>query len=359
MEAAKALNEAVYGYYRDSSDIQWEERRTVEEAYNEAEAAFNRANYVEARAKAAKVFELAQPIVARVEGQRRSRQVVADLVATEYALCPVCGNELDPYGRAHYCSWEHQEGLRARGQFQGFVLKVSYLGEVELVKLEALYSERHSEYELRLTVNNNVVVDDGQAVVTKTFWKIPTARERELVNQLTEVDRQIQQILSAQAEYDDQLRRAKEELDNRRAEAKEGRHQQLGQYFVVGMVRFQQAEFKGRVQLQCGLRMAVQCDVCGKVHERNIRLVANPNLEQPPVGVPVIGRLGSRSLYSHCDSAAWMFNPILPPVDRTAELAELQARRDTISTQLDSNEVAVENETGGSTAMAAAFQAGR
>jgi len=134
-------------------------------------------------------------VLRRAFAVRESQKALQDLLAEEYSRCPVCGSETD-FSDYHYCGHEHQDTLKARGQWQDFVVKVSVVGQGQLVELKAVYEDRYDEYELVMKVfhENAGEISDPTEVETLTFWRVPSERERELAEQLAQVQNQLDQI---------------------------------------------------------------------------------------------------------------------------------------------------------------------
>lgn len=165
-------------------------------------------------------------MIAEAFAEKAKRQVLDDLLAREYSSCPVCGSEWNFREEGpHYC--ERQDELRARGSFQDFEVKVSRLrpptadfggqarlGEAELVKLLAVYDDRYGDYELRLEVNNEVLVDDPGQVETKTYWREPSARERELAEQIGQLQGQLM-VLDRERSFSGRVEGAFKKVEHR------------------------------------------------------------------------------------------------------------------------------------------------
>jgi len=127
-------------------------------------------------------YKTALKALQEVLAERERQKVLEDLLVQEYSSCPVCGKEWDFREESHYC--ERQEELRARGQYQEFTVKVSKIGNAELVKIVAEYDDRYNEYELRLVVDRSVRFSDSSEIKTVNLWREPSARERELAEEL-------------------------------------------------------------------------------------------------------------------------------------------------------------------------------
>lgn len=186
--------------------------------------------------------------------------------------------------------------------------------------------------------------------------------EKAIMEALRQVEGEIQYLAGSQEAYEEDLTRAQEELAYQENDALDGRFSTLRQYFVIADVVFSRETYKGQFQMQGGVRLKVHCEECGKDHQKYVKLVANPHETQPPAGIPVTGRLSSRRLYSHCNTEAWWFNPILPPLDTNGELAELQNRKVRLEKELAAQAAKVDafdEEGNPQTAMAAAFSKAR
>ena len=163
-------------------------------------------------------YKLALEKIAEAFAEHKRQKVLEDLLAREYSSCPVCGKEWDFREESHYC--DRQDELRAKGQYQDFEVKVSLVGEAKLVSLVAVYDSEYNDYELQLEVNEDCLVDEPSQIETKTYWREPSVRERELI---AEIDR---------------LRAELEAIERERETA--GR--------VEGT--FEEAEYRGKLQLR-------------------------------------------------------------------------------------------------------------
>jgi hypothetical protein len=132
--------------------------------------------------------------------EMKRQKILDDLIAREYSSCPVCGEKL--YSQ-HRC--ERQEELRARGQYRDFTVKVSKVGDTELVKIVAEYDDYYYGYELRLVVDRSVEFSDPSEIETVSFWREPSAREIELTKEIekiqAELDRLEDELSRCEGEY--------------------------------------------------------------------------------------------------------------------------------------------------------------
>jgi hypothetical protein len=123
--------------------------------------------------------------------EMKRQKILDDLLAQEYSSCPVCGEKL--YSQ-HRC--ERQEELRVKGQYHDFTVKVSKVGEAELVKIVAEYDDRYNEYELRLIIDSSVKFSDPSEIKTVSFWRKPSARELELAEKIREIQAELDKMES-------------------------------------------------------------------------------------------------------------------------------------------------------------------
>lgn len=139
-------------------------------------------------------YSAALKALQEVLAERERQKVLEDLLVQEYSSCPVCGKEWDFREEDHYC--ERQEELRARGQYQEFEIKVSRVGETEFVRLVAVYDDYYGKYELRLDVNeeNLSEISEPSQVETNTFWRKPSARERELAEEIRKIQAELARL---------------------------------------------------------------------------------------------------------------------------------------------------------------------
>jgi hypothetical protein len=131
-------------------------------------------------------YKTALEALQKAFAEKARQRILDDLIAREYSSCPVCGEKL--YSQ-HRC--ERQEELRARGQYQEFTVKVSKIGEAELVKIVAEYDDRYNEYELRLVVDRSVEFSDPSKIKTVNLWREPSAREIKLMEEIEKVQAEL------------------------------------------------------------------------------------------------------------------------------------------------------------------------
>lgn len=182
-EVSDELYNLRYGYDQ-FADASSEERSEADELSREIGNAFSDRRYEVVVAKA----EEARGLIARV---RERNAKLEEILQAEYASCPVCGAELYR-GNTHYCDSEGQQALMARGEYSGFKVKVSKIGGQELISLVADYSDRYNEFEMRLEVNGQLLAEFQNAEIeTEGEWREPTARERELASEISELKREL------------------------------------------------------------------------------------------------------------------------------------------------------------------------
>jgi hypothetical protein len=117
------------------------------------------------------------------KAEEAAKQALEELVAREYATCPVCGEDVEE-SRYHYCN--EQDALRAKGQYKDFVLKQTTQVEDENISLVAKYDDKYNEYEIHLKVDRKVKFNP-EIAETKSHWREPSKRERELMKKIEDV----------------------------------------------------------------------------------------------------------------------------------------------------------------------------
>ncbi len=186
-EAQSSISDELYNLkygYNEFLDATDDERSKADELSREISSAFSNRQYEVVVEK----VEEAQQLITKV--RERNAKLEAILQA-EYATCPVCGGEIYR-GSSHYCDETGQQALMARGQYSGFKVKISKIGEQEVVSLVAEYDDRYNEFEMRLEVNSQVLADNLEAeIVTETNWHEPSPREREIAAEIQQLKRQL------------------------------------------------------------------------------------------------------------------------------------------------------------------------
>jgi len=234
-EVSEELYNLRYGYDQ-FADASSEERSEADELSREIGNAFSDRRYEVVVAKA----EEARGLIARVH-ERNAK--LEEILQAEYVSCPVCGGELYR-GNTHYCDSEGQQALMARGEYSGFKVKVSKIGGQELISLVADYSERYNEFEMRLEVNGQLLAEFPNAeITTEGEWREPTAHERELASEISEL--KLQSAIET-------------------AKAGNGSFTEAGgRHFKCGcgcQTRVTKSEWK---DYQAGQPLEIHCSVCG------------------------------------------------------------------------------------------------
>lgn len=198
LEQATNLYTQVQEAYQQTNAIGYDEYRVVEQAKSTAQQAFDRKDYLQTVEKADEVEQLAQPLLAKAASQLAAKKVLADLVADEYATCPVCGGETyfdeDRSGTNHWCDHEGQDALRASGQYEDFTVKETTVDGQTVVELVVQYNDRYHEFELVIRIHDEILITDPDTAVTTTHWRQPSEQAQAIAAEIAEVQRQLDAI---------------------------------------------------------------------------------------------------------------------------------------------------------------------
>ena len=175
--------------------------------------------------------EEARKLIAQVR-ERHTR--IEMLLKSEYAVCPVCGgSELENH---YWCSDRGQQILLARGESE-IKIKVSRIGDQELILLIAEYDSDYDEFRMRIEVNSQILAENPDAEIeTEILWREPSAAERKVVSEIFELKRKLEYI------EDERARGGRVEITFSEKQGPKGKSQLQGEGVFTGGVDNRKAD---------------------------------------------------------------------------------------------------------------------
>jgi hypothetical protein len=173
--------------YEDFIDATSDERAEAEQISEGISDAFSGRRYEAVIEKVEEVREL----IAQVR-ERHTR--IEALLKSEYAVCPVCNGELYR-DDAHYCNDDGQLALRVSGGGEDGPVKISRIGDQELILLIVEYNSDYDEFRMMLKVNSQILAENpSREIETETLWREPSAAERKIISEIAELEQKLSWI---------------------------------------------------------------------------------------------------------------------------------------------------------------------
>ncbi|MBU2416168.1 DEAD/DEAH box helicase [Patescibacteria group bacterium] len=217
---SKAKEVVDDGYYNDLYTS--EECDKIQTTCNTAEKAFDAKKYEQVAGLAGEVRQAIEEARAGKQIRDYSAKLLDQYLEQEYAECPVCGQSTDPQRASSdydYCSHYGSDDSSIQSAFQVWaernskdqeeekiLVKISKVGEEELISLVAVYDRYDEQYRLRLNVNSLILLTDDTQIITEVQWVKPSQEETRLFELQQEAKR-----------YDEEVKRAKQMVQDNEA----------------------------------------------------------------------------------------------------------------------------------------------